>query len=47
VAALLPGKNPGALCVGGWVGPRPSVDIGETNSLPLLEFETLIVLPVV
>ena len=25
-AALPPGKRPGSLCVGGWVGPRAGLD---------------------
>jgi hypothetical protein len=28
-AALTPGKRPRAHCIGGWVGPRASLDVCE------------------
>jgi hypothetical protein len=31
-AALLPGKNPGTHCCGGWVGPRTGLNVsGDEN----------------
>jgi hypothetical protein len=32
-AALPPGKRPGTQCIGGWVGPRASLD-GAKNLAP-------------
>ena len=45
-AALPPGKRPGTHCIGGWVGPRASLDSCK-KSRPLLGFDPRTVQPVV
>ena len=44
-AALLPGKKPGTYCIGGWVGPRASLD-GCGKSRPPTGFDSRTVQPV-
>jgi hypothetical protein len=33
-AVLLPGKKPGIHCTGGWVGPRPGLNMRGKYRLP-------------
>jgi len=44
-AALPPGKGPGAICKGGWVGPRAGLD-GWGKSCSQLEYDPRTVQPV-